>query len=108
MPKVEFEPTLKVNFNTVLLICQLATLAWAIFGGAIGWAVNSTTTQVDVTHNTHEIVKLQAANKAVSDRVAEAQEKTASRLTALETQNVYILQSLNRLETTVAQFTTRQ
>ena len=96
MPKIDID--YKVNIGSVingaLMIFGMIAAAIAYFADqrVEGQAVKSLQASVQV---------LQTADQTITNKITDAQLATANRLTNLETQNVFILRSLDQLETAI-------
>lgn len=85
--------------NFLILLCGLLW-AFAVFYGDT--KSTDRTMRENVLAIQERVAKLEGSNAAMFGTVRDGQEKTNGRLTTLETQNVFILRSLDRLEAALA------
>lgn len=96
MPKLELD--YKVNLGSLL---NAVLLVAAIVGGAYAWLSDQKIESQTVRVLKERVQQLQATDAQITAKITEAQEKTTNRLSTLETQNIFILRSLDRLETAI-------
>lgn len=97
MPKVEID--YKINLGSVLNALLLLT---GIAGGALAYFSDQKVETQSVRLLQQQVQVLQTADQAISTKITEGQQNTTNRLSTLETQNVFILRSLDRLEAAIS------
>lgn len=93
MPKIDID----WKFNIGSLLNAVLLLA-AIVGGAFAYFADQRAESQMVRQLKDRVQFLQATDQQISAKITEAQERTTNRLTTLEAQNVFIIRSLDRLE----------
>src|ERR1044072_116965 len=105
MPRIDFERYGKgiqlcvSTFNALMLAGGLLWAA-AIFYGDSRTSGAHQANQIEQLSG--RVSKLEGADQAMIGTVRDGQEKTNARLTTLETQNVFILRQLDRVEAALA------
>lgn len=97
MPKLEIE--YKVNLGSLI---NAALLLSAILGGIYAYLSDQRMESATVSDLRGQVQRLGAADQQISAKITEAQERTTNRLSSLETQNTFIIRSLNRLEDAIS------
>ncbi|MGD9729562.1 MAG: hypothetical protein AB7R40_23645 [Nitrospiraceae bacterium] len=99
MPKLELDYTVNLGnlINAALLLSGIVLGSFAYFSDQ---KIESQT----VRTLKERVQTLQAADAQLSAKITEAQERTTNRLSTLETQNTFILRSLNRVENAIERF----
>ena len=99
MPKLEMD--YKVNVGSLI---NAILLLFGIMAGAFAYFSDQKIESQTVQALKERVQILQAADAQLSAKITEAQERTTNRLSTLETQNTFILRSLNRVENAIERF----
>jgi hypothetical protein len=96
MPKVEIDYT--VNIGSII---NAGLLLLGIMGGALAYFSDQRIESETVRALKDRVQQLQQADQQITSKITEAQINTTNRLSTLEAQNTFIINSLNRLESTL-------
>lgn len=96
MPKLEID----YKFNIGSLV-NAGILLLGFVGAAIAYYSDQKLESANVKTLQAHVIRLQATDEQITAKIIEAQQQTTNRLGVVETQNSFMLRSLNRLETSV-------
>jgi hypothetical protein len=96
MPKVEIDYTINIGslINAALLLA-------AMIGGSFAYFSDQKIEGLSVKTLQQQVQSLQSTDAQITSKITEAQTSTTNRLSTLEAQNVFIIRSLDRVETAI-------
>lgn len=101
MPTIDLEKhgrIIQIGISAFNAVVLLLGLLWFV----AQWHGDARMTGERVNVISGKVEALKEVDQTIVGSIREVQEKTTNRLTALETQNAFILNALNRLEAAVA------
>lgn len=96
MPKIDID--WRPNIGSLI---NAAILLLGFLAAAAAWVSDRRLDSEAVKVLQQQVSSLQSADSIITSKITEGQQSTTNRLSTLETQNVFILRSLDRLETAI-------